>query len=180
MRSCNNPSTGAYFSVRSSGNGCRLFISQSISSFGKNNCYLGFTGSLGEENVGSKYVHSITNTAVSLGADTTIDGDLTVTGTISGHPICYYKGIIEGSTGNILNQNGLYTFTCTRLTTGRFYISFSTTLPNANYYFFGSVLAGTSFRIVNINNKTTTGCDIYVLSATDTYSDASFSFMITS
>ena len=83
LRSSSNPTTGAYFAVRASGGNSRLFIGQGMNSCGKNDLYVGFTGSAGEESDTTKYIHSITDTAVSLGTNTTINGDLIITGTFS-------------------------------------------------------------------------------------------------
>lgn len=50
LRTQSNPVNGSIFSVRSAGNANRLWVGQSHTSMGSNPLYVGFTGSIGQEN----------------------------------------------------------------------------------------------------------------------------------
>ena len=63
------------FAVRSSGEACRLWVGQSITTPGDNDFYAGYTGSAGGENATSSYKHKLTSTIAQFGTVTTWSSD---------------------------------------------------------------------------------------------------------
>jgi alpha-tubulin suppressor-like RCC1 family protein len=89
IRASVNPSNGggSMFAVRSSGNACRLWVGQSITTVGANKFYAGFTGVNGEEGDTTKYNLNIDQS-----------GNLTTTGTINGVTATQFSEIASGQT----------------------------------------------------------------------------------
>ncbi len=98
LRPSQNPSTGSIFAIRSSGQSCRLWVGQNITTTGANDFYCGYYGGVGSENDTSGYKHSLNYSAVTFGAPVTCSSDLTVNGSLIG-------GLTAngGSGGNVLN-----------------------------------------------------------------------------
>ena len=83
LRTLDNPTTGAIFAVRSSGNAARLWVGQDITTPGDNPFYAGFTGTAGGEAVTTNYIHSLTSTLAQLGTPVQCDSTLTVAGALT-------------------------------------------------------------------------------------------------
>ena len=77
LRTSGNPTTGSIFDVRSSGQACRLFSGQSLSSAGTNPFYIG-TPATGNESTGSDY-----EILLDTNGDITAEGNITAYGTVS-------------------------------------------------------------------------------------------------
>jgi len=77
LRTSGNPTTGSIFEVRSSGQACRLFSGQNLSSAGTNPFYVG-TPATGNEHDGTDY-----EILLNTNGDITAEGNITAYGTVS-------------------------------------------------------------------------------------------------
>lgn len=76
LRTSSNPATGAMFSVRSSGNGTRLWVGQNVTSSGINPFYVGSSGAANEMHDTSQYPTKIDGTGNSyFGGNVGISGN---------------------------------------------------------------------------------------------------------
>ena len=77
LRSNINPTTGSMFAIRSSGQACRLWVGQNITTPGDNKFYASYTGTSGNEHDTSLYKHSLTDNEVTFGTPVICQYDLT-------------------------------------------------------------------------------------------------------
>ena len=110
LRTTDNPSNsgGSIFAVRSLANASRLWVGQDLTSTGANAFYCGFTGVAGEEATASNYAHSFSDSAVTLGTATTVDGQLTAA-SIAGGALTQIQSEITTAVAtkqDTLNDNG--------------------------------------------------------------------------
>jgi hypothetical protein len=90
LRTLTNPVDGAIFAIRSKGQGCRLWVGQSLCSSGQIAFCTGYVGTTQSDyHLESSYKRIFKDTSCNLGTNTSITGDLTVSGIING----YYNSI---------------------------------------------------------------------------------------
>jgi hypothetical protein len=77
LRTSSNPTTGSIFDVRSSGQACRFFVGQSITTAGDNPFYVGDVSTGGESTASNYEILLDTN------GDITAEGNITAYGTVS-------------------------------------------------------------------------------------------------
>ena len=75
IRTSSNPTTSSMFAVRSSGEACRFWVGQSITTPGDTIFHCGFIGSAGEENDTTKYKHKLAYNLAQFGTVTTWSSD---------------------------------------------------------------------------------------------------------
>ena len=88
-----------------------------------------------------------------------------------------YAGFINGA-GTINRDNGYFTFTLSRPSTGVFTITFSIALSTSQYNVQATPRVSTP-AFVTYSNQTTTACTFYVFDSTGTAQNYGFSFNIT-
>ena len=151
LRALDNPSDsgGSIFAVRSSAQAARLWVGQSLTSFGDNDVYCCYTSTPGDEGTSSNYKHSLTDTLVTFGTPVVCQFDLqcvdlTVSTIYGGAvaqitnqinaalPNAFYCAGLVSSTGVNLSSTGREGFTVSKASTGVYNITFSTTTPRAS------------------------------------------------
>ncbi len=176
--------------IRSSGNASRLWVGQELSSGATNPWYCCFSGSHGQENDTSKYLHSFTTSGCTIGSDLTCTNDLTVNGSITDHynktdvdslvEACLdtpYAGSVSSS-GSIDFQKGYYTFTITKMGTGDYRINFGTSLITTNYLVIITPRSGATPTFVSYGARSINDFRIYTFNSSGTSADISFSFVL--
>lgn len=83
LRVSDNPTNGSLFDVRSSGNGCRLFVGQSITTPGTNPFYFGYTSGTADVYDTSKYNGILDSSGITLYNGAVFTGDLVGNATTS-------------------------------------------------------------------------------------------------